>query len=93
MYQPLPLQDPPKFTQILDFWFDNKPSGNPVFDRGDKFIDPVEFEADQYYKITFLKVAQARLGSEPRIFLLSCFFSHHSTTEPQWLPITYVRYH
>jgi hypothetical protein len=23
------LQDPPKFTQNWDFWFENKPSGNP----------------------------------------------------------------
>jgi hypothetical protein len=23
------LQDPPKFTQILIFWFENRPSGNP----------------------------------------------------------------
>jgi hypothetical protein len=29
LYQHLPLQDPPKFTQIWDFWFENKPSGNP----------------------------------------------------------------
>jgi hypothetical protein len=32
MDQNLPLQDPPKFTQNLDFWFENKPSGNPVED-------------------------------------------------------------
>jgi hypothetical protein len=24
------LQDPPKFTQNWEFWFENKPSGNPV---------------------------------------------------------------
>jgi hypothetical protein len=24
-----PLQDPPKFTQNWDFWFENKPSGSP----------------------------------------------------------------
>jgi hypothetical protein len=24
------LQDPPKFTQIGIFWFENEPSGNPV---------------------------------------------------------------
>jgi hypothetical protein len=24
------LQDPPKFTQNWDFWFENKPSGNPA---------------------------------------------------------------
>jgi hypothetical protein len=23
------MQDPPKFTQIWIFWFENKPSGNP----------------------------------------------------------------
>jgi hypothetical protein len=27
------LQDPPKFTQILDFWFENKPSGNHLVIR------------------------------------------------------------
>jgi hypothetical protein len=26
---PFPLQDPPKFTQFKDFWFENMPSGNP----------------------------------------------------------------
>jgi hypothetical protein len=31
MDQNLPLQDPPKFTQIW-IWFENKPSGNPVED-------------------------------------------------------------
>jgi hypothetical protein len=29
--QHLPLQDPPKCTQIWIFWFENKPSGNPGF--------------------------------------------------------------
>jgi hypothetical protein len=24
------LQGPPKFTQTWDFWFENKPSGNPA---------------------------------------------------------------
>jgi hypothetical protein len=32
MYQHLPLQDPPKFTQIWDFGFENMPSGNPERD-------------------------------------------------------------
>jgi hypothetical protein len=31
IYQHRPLQDPRKFTQILIFWFENKPSGNPWF--------------------------------------------------------------
>jgi hypothetical protein len=26
----LTIQGPPKFTQIWNFWFENKPSGNPV---------------------------------------------------------------
>jgi hypothetical protein len=30
IYQQLPLQDPPKFTQIGIFGSENKPSGNPV---------------------------------------------------------------
>jgi hypothetical protein len=30
IYQNLPSQEPPKLTQNLDFWFENKPSGNPV---------------------------------------------------------------
>jgi hypothetical protein len=30
IYQHLPLQDPPKFTQIWIFWFENRPSGNPA---------------------------------------------------------------
>jgi hypothetical protein len=25
----LPFKGPSKFTQIWDFWFENKPSGNP----------------------------------------------------------------
>jgi hypothetical protein len=29
-YQPIPFQGPPMFTQILFFWFENIPSGNPV---------------------------------------------------------------
>jgi hypothetical protein len=29
IYQHLPLKGPPKFTQIWDFLFENKPSGNP----------------------------------------------------------------
>jgi hypothetical protein len=29
IYQHFPLQDPPKFTQIGMFWFENKPSGIP----------------------------------------------------------------
>jgi hypothetical protein len=29
IYQDFSLQDPPKFTQNWDFWFENKPSGNP----------------------------------------------------------------
>jgi hypothetical protein len=29
VYQHLPLQDPPKFTQTGNFWFENMPSGNP----------------------------------------------------------------
>jgi hypothetical protein len=33
IYQQLPLKGPPKFTQILDFWFENKPSGNPAAKR------------------------------------------------------------
>jgi hypothetical protein len=32
MYQDFTLQDPPKFTQNWDFWFENKPSGNPGSD-------------------------------------------------------------
>jgi hypothetical protein len=30
IYQHLPFKGPQKFTQIWDFWFENKPSGNPV---------------------------------------------------------------
>jgi hypothetical protein len=29
-YKHLPLQDPPKITQIGIFWFGNIPSGNPA---------------------------------------------------------------
>jgi hypothetical protein len=29
--QHVPLQGPPKFTRIGIFWFENIPSGNPVF--------------------------------------------------------------
>jgi hypothetical protein len=32
IYQHLPFKGPPKFTQIWDFWFENKPSGNPDLD-------------------------------------------------------------
>jgi hypothetical protein len=28
--QNIPLHDPPKFIQIVIFWFENKPSGNPA---------------------------------------------------------------
>jgi hypothetical protein len=28
--QHLPFKGPPKFTQIWDFWFEKKPSGNPA---------------------------------------------------------------
>jgi hypothetical protein len=31
IYQHFPFKGPPKFTQIWDFWFENKPSGNPAF--------------------------------------------------------------
>jgi hypothetical protein len=30
IYKRLPLQDPPKFTQIWIFWLENIPSGSPV---------------------------------------------------------------
>jgi hypothetical protein len=30
IYQHLPFKGPPKFTQIWDFWFENKPFGSPV---------------------------------------------------------------
>jgi hypothetical protein len=29
IYQDFSLKVPQKFTQIWDFWFENKPSGNP----------------------------------------------------------------
>jgi hypothetical protein len=29
-FQHLLFKGPPKFTQIWNFWFENKPSGNPV---------------------------------------------------------------
>jgi hypothetical protein len=29
IYQHLPFKGPPKLSQIWDFWFENKPSGNP----------------------------------------------------------------
>jgi hypothetical protein len=29
LFQHLPFKGPPKFTQIRDFWFENKPSGKP----------------------------------------------------------------
>jgi hypothetical protein len=32
MYQHLLLQDPPKFTQIWNFWFENVASGNPILE-------------------------------------------------------------
>jgi hypothetical protein len=38
IYPRIPLQDPPKFTQIGDFGFENMPSGNPVVD-GDEPAD------------------------------------------------------
>jgi hypothetical protein len=30
VFQHLPLQGHPKFTQDWDFWFENKPSGSPA---------------------------------------------------------------
>jgi hypothetical protein len=30
IYKHLPFKSPPKFTQIWDFWVENKPSRNPV---------------------------------------------------------------
>jgi hypothetical protein len=32
IYQHLPFKGSPKFTQIWDFWFENKPSGNLAVD-------------------------------------------------------------
>jgi hypothetical protein len=32
MYQRIPLQYPPKFIQIRDFWFASLPSGSPEMD-------------------------------------------------------------
>jgi hypothetical protein len=38
IYQHFPFQGPPKFTltflYFCDFWFQNKPSGNPDYDFG-----------------------------------------------------------
>jgi hypothetical protein len=33
IYQHLPFRGTPKFTQIWDFWFENKTSGNPDAQR------------------------------------------------------------
>jgi hypothetical protein len=33
------MQDPPKFTQIWIFWFENKPSGNPALLDWEMFFD------------------------------------------------------
>jgi hypothetical protein len=30
IYQHLPFKGPPKFPQIWNFWYENKPSGNPA---------------------------------------------------------------
>jgi hypothetical protein len=35
IYQYLPFEGPPKFTQILDVWFENKPSDNPALESSD----------------------------------------------------------
>jgi hypothetical protein len=34
MYQPFPIQGPPKFTQIGIFLLENIPSGNPGMEAG-----------------------------------------------------------
>jgi hypothetical protein len=36
IYQPLQLQGAPKFTQIWEFWFESKPSGNPGAEKKQK---------------------------------------------------------
>jgi hypothetical protein len=41
IYQNLPLQDHPKFTQITIFWSDNIPSGNPAFQTTSRFLSAI----------------------------------------------------
>jgi hypothetical protein len=36
IYQHLPFKGLPKFTKIWDFWFENKPSGNPASNHVDR---------------------------------------------------------
>jgi hypothetical protein len=38
IYKRFPIWGPPKFTQNWDFWVENKPSGNPVFDEEKRLI-------------------------------------------------------
>jgi hypothetical protein len=38
IYQHLPFKGPPKFAHIWDFWFENKPSGNPGFEHIQKSL-------------------------------------------------------
>jgi hypothetical protein len=40
IYQHLPFKGPPKFTQIWDFGFENKPSGNPDWVQDSTSITP-----------------------------------------------------
>jgi hypothetical protein len=57
IYQRLPLQRPSKIDPNLDFWFENIPSGNPVY---------VGAKREKLYFCTFLKTVQPLLNCRLR---------------------------
>jgi hypothetical protein len=85
-YQRIPFQGPPKCTQIWDFWFENKPSGNPVSeqkrgcdctaqrDRGRNLSS-----RELMTNACFLIVSQLR-SVRPEIYPILNFALHHFKT-------------
>jgi hypothetical protein len=68
-YQHLPFKGPPKFTQIWDFWFENKPSGNPDKNRVHRWkMERNIFLLDDFRKLNVSKVTCVRLVSRFHIF-------------------------
>jgi hypothetical protein len=70
IYQNFPFQDPPKFTQMVIFWFENITSGNPGKERGKNsaclgsattvvgqffFVSTKTFFRAKNFRITFFK--------------------------------------
>jgi hypothetical protein len=53
MHQHLPLLDPPKFTQIWDFWLEKKPSGNPVIVTATVTCDRPKLSAVKFGNLIF----------------------------------------